>query len=106
MVPPQIKNLTNLELPLTLVFFPFWEIVSLYECKRMEEVATNQGHRLTQELTLTIVFFSFGVRLARTKCSEKIIQMHQNERKRMILWHLTENVAKQKTYINSCSLFI
>ena len=55
--------------------------VALNEHNRMEDVAINQGPRLTQELTLTMVFFSFGVRLARTKSAEKRIQMQQNERK-------------------------
>jgi len=35
----------------------------------MKVMVVNQGPRLTQELTLTIVFFSFGARLTHTKSS-------------------------------------
>jgi len=37
----------------------------------MEPVAINQGPCLTQQLTLTIVFFSFGALFAHTKSSQK-----------------------------------
>ena len=47
------------------------KIVTLNECKRMEPVAINQGPCLTQQLTLTIVFFSFGALFAHTKSSQK-----------------------------------
>jgi len=82
-VSPQIKNLTELGTNHNSSFLSFWapitptkdshkeKIVPLNECKRMKVVGATQGPCLTQQLTLNIVFFSFGAPLTHTQGAPK-----------------------------------
>jgi len=77
------KNLAKLGSSCKSSFPSFWapiaptknshkeKIAALNECKGMKVRVANKGPRRTQELTLTIVFFSFGAQLTHTKSYRK-----------------------------------